>query len=452
MPTRGEALRKLAGTAIVASTIAAILTVIFFGLSALSLETDDAKALASIRQAYAEQSLFVDRWWMDGNTDVGAHQWNDCLILYQAVDRSGPSDKLWLSPRLYPNSSAQPCTYLADFAKNPSLVQPVEYYHRYVHGHTVAARFLLQVFSVAEIRRFYSTLLAACVMAGFAQGLVSLGKGQREGWFWIITFAAFARWFGLESFGQSFSHGPADLVVVGMLLFLANRSAAGGLDSRHVPMAAAIFGSLTMIFEFLTGGLPLGAAVLIGGLPFAVKPDAEDKNLHSIVVRGIIAFAIAAGTVLLIKTLCVIAIFGPESLAPARQQLLYYMGVAMPPASASDVRAGLGAFLRSLLIGLHSLASGVGVMTLYMLCISMAAGIWGFVTMMKVGDPLGRTRARALAASNLPLFGWLVLFWQHTAVHARFMDRILVWTIVSGMALYVLAVIRGSATRRRSEV
>jgi len=35
----------------------------------------------------------------------------------------------------------------------------------------------------------------------------------------------------------------------------------------------------------------------------------------------------------------------------------------------------------------------------------------------------------------------LMLLWEHSIIHAWFMDRVLVWTIGSGFALFTLAVI-----------
>jgi hypothetical protein len=47
--------------------------------------------------------------------------------------------------------------------------------------------------------------------------------------------------------------------------------------------------------------------------------------------------------------------------------------------------------------------------------------------------------SRILALSNLPIFGWFVVFHQHTIVHAWFMDRMLVWPLATGFAIYALS-------------
>jgi hypothetical protein len=40
----------------------------------------------------------------------------------------------------------------------------------------------------------------------------------------------------------------------------------------------------------------------------------------------------------------------------------------------------------------------------------------------------------------LPIIGWLLFFQQHTIVHAWFMDRMLVWPIISGCLMFGLVI------------
>jgi len=59
--------------------------------------------------------------------------------------------------------------------------------------------------------------------------------------------------------------------------------------------------------------------------------------------------------------------------------------------------------------------------------------------MLRSAAPVMRERTIALLASNAAILLMLVGFWQHTMIHAWFMERTLVWTIATGFALFALA-------------
>ncbi len=435
---------------VTATAWASLVTLIFFVLSILSLRTDNAVELARVHEAFVRGVVTGDKdAFLLGNTDIGAHQWNDCLVLHQAIDRRATTEQLVISPLdISPSAeTTTPCGDTAAIASGQTITRPGGFYHRYLHGHTVLTRLFLAVVSVSGIRHLYSGIIVFMLMLGIAQTIITMTKGQRveEGCFWLTTFFIVLRFYGLETFGQSLAHGPSDMVLIGFLLFLAIGSARGGIDTRQIPTAAAIFGALTIIFEFLTGGIPLGLAVLIGALPFALRPsDASAREpLARSIGLAVVAFLVASVVVFLIKAVLVVIVFGPGFINDTLQQLAFRMGLVATPAFGDATPTGLKELMRELLINLDALAAGETFMTLLMLGVSVTAGIWATRTLVGLGRPAIKARAIALASSNLLIVGWIIVFMQHTTQHARFMDRILVWTISSGLALFVLAMVNG---------
>ena len=443
-----SAVRRLLPVARIAAGWGTLLAIVFFALSALSLQTDDVAETARVRDAFDSQIVRADGAWLGGNVVIGAHQWNDCLVLNQAVNRQAPTTQLIVSPRytgpLLP--TLDPCPYANAFAHGRPISAQPAFYHRYLHGHTVLARLLLAKLSVNSIRWLYSGLITTVLMLGIAQVIVTLAEGKRlqESVVWLISLFAFARFFGLEMIGQSLAHGPSDLVLIGFVLFLTRCSATGGLSPRKVPMVAAIFGALTIIFEFLTGGIPLGLALLVGGLPFALPPlrASNGETVGRIVAEAVLAFSVSIAVIVAIKAILVGVLFGPEELGPIIRQLSYRIGLPAP-AIGGEQDNGIAALIANVLGNLGGLAAGQGIMAALLLLISLCAGGWATRRLVSLGDDVIRPRAVALASSNLAIIGWLVLFMHHTAQHARFMDRILVWTIASGLSLFALAVMNG---------
>jgi hypothetical protein len=431
-------------TVAAAALIACVISGLFFALNAVSVGYNVSKAQAQVRQAFARHQL-QDVSWLPGNTGIGTHQFNDCLILLQAVDQRADPWALRISPlnQSFP-ARADPCIYLHHFNASAPLTQPY-FYHRYLHGHTMLIRWLLPNLSVGAIRLIYQTVIIGGLLAGFAIALIQIAKGhdRTRGVAWAILFAVFTRYFGIESYGQSLGHGPADLIAVLFLLFLCLRWSRGGLSLGHVIPAAAIFGTLTMIFEFLTGGIPLGASIVIGALPLAL-PEGNRSIMCRATIQALLAYCSAIVVTILAKAALLIATFGYAPLAEAKAQLAVRMTHG---AVGETADASVSAFWTCITQGLDSLASGMGFLAMGMLAISATAGYWGYRTLIAAPDQRWTIEARLLALSTLPPILWLPLFWQHTIVHARFMDRILVWLIVAPFILFTLA----AANLSRSE-
>lgn len=424
------------------AAVGIIAGLILFALFALgnraSLGRDLPLAEAHVRAAFDNAALQNEDW-LVGNTDIGRHQYNDCLILYMAIDQQAPADRLAVSPiKPVQRTDETMCGALRAYAFGDHAAGRTGlYYHQYIHGHTMLARYLLPLASVEQIRTAYHLLQTLLVIAGILIAMAALARGRRptESLVWLIVFLALSRWFGLESYGQSLSHAPSDAVILVYLLFLAVASARGGLGRRASLIAAALFGAATAIFEFLTGGIPFGLAIIIGGLPFALR-DAPPREIAEQVVEALGAFCAAVATCMALKLLLALSVFGLESFRDSASQLGVRLGMGEQQPDLGPIK-----LVKSLVKGLNSLAAGMHVLAGAMLATAIGFGAWSARLLLASGDPTLRARTLHLLLSNLAIVAMLGLLWQHTAIHAWFMDRLFVWTIASGFALFAMAIL-----------
>lgn len=434
------ALKPLAARAALGGLVAAPIALLAFLLFVIAnyqgLGRDLPAAEAHVRAAYASGAL-QDVDWLPGNTDIGRHQYNDCLIIYMALNQQADTTELMTSPiKPMPRNTETMCGALRAFAAgDKSAGRTGAWYHQYIHGHTMLARYLLPVMSVEAVRNLFHTVQTLLVLAGILLTMLALVRGRRptESLFWLIIFLAFSRWFGLESYGQSLSHGPSDAIILTYLLFLAISASRGGLSRWTSLVVAALFGSLTAIFEFLTGGIPLGLAIIIGGLPFALRDDNSAEQFDR-VVEALAAFCFAVIACLAFKLGLAFYVFGIDSFRESASQLQVRMGMGSAEASPSLIEA-----VKKLVKGINSIAAGMHVLAGATLLAAIGFGTWGGRLLMRIGDHAARARTLHLAASNLVIVAMLLLLWQHTIVHAWFMERIFVWTIGTGFALFTFA-------------
>lgn len=441
---------KLARTAIwrglrggsIGVPVGLVVFALFMLASYASLNRNVPAARAHIAQAFTT-GVLQDEDYLRGNTDLGWHQYNDCLILWQAVDQRAPVAQLTISPlsAMLPPIGTR-CSGLRDFVVDGATPAPM-FYHRYIHGHTTLARFLLPIMSVEAIRNLYQTTLTLLILTGLCVGMIGLARRRHttEALFWTIVFLGFSRWFGLESFGQSLGHGPADIILITYMLFLAIVGTTRGLDRRMALVSAAVFGSFTAGFEFLTGGIPLGMAAVIGGIPFAVQ-SGRHANPAVFTFDAFVAFCAAVLASLTAKVIVVVSVFGPSAMIDSALQLRMRMGLDPTRGETHDL--GLALMIKKLAKGLASIAPGMSILAGTVVFLSILAGLWASQRLLRVSEPEIRYRTIALLASNFAIIMMLTMFWQHTIIHAWFMERTLAWTIATGFALFAFACIHAS--------
>ena len=424
-------------------SIALFVMLLLFGANKLALYDNLPEARARVTEAFAQADL-TDANYAHGNSIIGSHQYNDCLILGMALDQPGAlRQELSISPLIpgiarrdstgnFPDYDA-PCLALHKLVKGDREVVSTTYYHRYLHGQVVLTRLLLPSLGVAGMRAIYKSLLSLLLLGGLSMALMRLAQRRSAVYVgFVIAFVCFARLFGLGEFGQSLGHAPSDMLLVAYLLF-ACVSAETGPSTKTMLVAAAAFGALTMILELLTGGLPLGVAMILGTSAMLLPRTASAQLPIKAMLGSLTAFLAAAITCVVCKLAASVAVFGSSVLYDYGRQL----GTRMALRKVDNLPTSPALFLQKLVGGLSSLAEYSHVLVAGTILIAIVAGIWGLRSVRGSSRwPADRTRATLLALSTLPIALWFPLFWQHTIQHAWFMDRILVWIIVAGFWLF----------------
>jgi hypothetical protein len=425
--------RQIASTIIRASLVAVLCYAILLIISWLSLNANQVFAAQQVSKAFQSGDL-GDYDIRGANARLGTHQLNDCLILDQAISRSGTLAQMAVTP---PNDladrSAEVCKELRRSVDGAASRQ-LNFYQNYIHGHTIAARALLSVLPVSGIRQLYSLIVVSILIVGL---WITMRQALRVGAtaaviFWLCYFVAFARFFGVEFFSQSLGHGPADAVFLGYGLWFATVSFRADRQQIDFVTPAAVFGALTATFEFLTGGIPLGLALTIAGVTVA---EPQVARLRGSITRAVLSFATAIGTMVAIKVALTVAVFGFGAVLNAGSQLAERVGGAAQLEQDGPISlASIGVKLTD---GLAQMVGDKSAFAMMLLLLSLAFGAMGYIKLM---DSPFAQRAKWIAASNLVLVAWVVVFNHHFYVHAWFMVRIFAWTIATGFALFALAV------------
>ena len=384
---------------------------------------------------------------------------NDCLILGALVVPRDAPLKASVSPRQplageetdsapgYP--AAALCRGLAAtmraIARNPAADEfpPPSYYHRYIHGDTTVAALLLGGLSFAAAT---TTLLVACyamIAAIAALALFRLRNGdaaerRRAGAFLIIA-ATLACFFGLPVFDRSFSFAPTDLVVFAFILY-GFLQPLGAIPLQRFVIAAAVFGSLIAILEFLTGGVPLGLATLVALIGLGQTPDWP--TLRNRIGIGMATFTAAVIACFGYKLVAVATVFGTNELSVFVEMLGQRMGGSVEVNLSESAKAALSAYhidpqwldaniltrvaFAGLMLSYSSFFLGWGshllgaaiVLVPTPLLVALA---WSSYRERRI-SPVARERLALAAAGAVPVL-WCVVFANHTILHSSYMVR-----------------------------
>jgi hypothetical protein len=160
-------------------------------------------------------------------------------------------------------------------------------------------------------------------------------------------------------------------------------------------------------------------------------------TLFQTVAAAAVAFCAAAVTAYVAKAMLAIIVFGSATFVDTAIQLQMRAGLGGRAGEAVDLLSSI----KKLLKGFQGLAAGMPALALAVTALAAAAGLWAARCIHHSGSAeLGRT-ATLLLLSNLAIFALLALLWQHSIVHAWFMHRTFAWTIATGLALFLLAVL-----------
>ena len=110
---RGYRLATIVGPALIGAAVFGL----FLAASALSLGRNLPAAIDHVAEAFRSGRLVINPY-QEGSTDIGSHQWNDCLITLMSIDQRGDPKRLAVSPIIagFPPSVVQddnPCAALS---------------------------------------------------------------------------------------------------------------------------------------------------------------------------------------------------------------------------------------------------------------------------------------------------------------------------------------------------
>jgi hypothetical protein len=404
--------------------------VLAINIAATNVDRDPIRE--TIAESVESKALILSKQDLEMNVRVGPHQFNDCLVLNMITDERGSRMERAMSPIHGFSDGHSPCEVLMNPPDAPA--DPLkDNYHRYMHGAVAVDTFLVSLFGVEKLRDLFAATLVMALC-----GLVIVGAWMRARAFArgdavaankagvvAVTGVGMLLFYGVEPFGLTLSHPPTDLLL-GIYLW-----AGLLLDFRKLSTAAwvglhALFGVLTMWFELLHGGLPMGVCLIF--LVWSAYASGADNR--AVVWRGIgsvVSFGAAALAALAIKMAVTIAIFGPDVMGSFSDSL----AERMVPASIISLAQAI--VTNAHYVGLGSRVLGVLLISASVVVFAIAAFSWWKRARAGVSEGLDSAILAGLAF--LSIVGWFVLFIPHSTQHAFFMVRICAGLIIAAIVL-----------------
>lgn len=445
------------------ATLAALVAIaLFFGLSLAATFVDRGSVGEKLESANAQRA-FGETWAGWTGRAIPRFGGNDCLVLAALLQDYPGRLAQTISARI-PPAEAQPaarpgdptipaCLQLIAALERPVHADPdAVFYHRYLHGQRVFAALALAIVSPQALG--WITLLANTAL--LLSVLIPAVRRRKEGWR-ECGYAAIAvtllLFDGLWLFGIYFSFGLSDFVPAAFLAWVYRRGIAK-VGERAFAVAVALFGVGTALFEFLTGGIPFGLALLLGIV--ALDGPADRVALLRRACHGGLIFMLAIVLAFAIKLMLVMLFVDPNALADFRSALSTRVGASfvenLPPqeiawlaAHGIDVPSLDRHWAFALLYMLARLAYATFVIGFGSPVLGMAimgAAVVGSVVLLirrarsARGDVV-RTRLLVLLGSALVVPVWSVAFLNHTLLHAVWMVRPFAWIIaLAGLLLW----------------
>ncbi len=388
-----------------------------------------------VRDAFESGDL-IQADWSSFDIRRGSNQYVECIVLQMVTNPVDSPLRYVAGPivRSVDLSGADQCRTL--YRLTVRAEPPDEFrsfrYTRYWHGYNVFAALYLRVASLRSARLMlgiglFGSLVLLVLVSIRQQNSRLRSLGLAIGIFGLFCWA-------IPYFGQAFSHGPGDTIVV---MGLAGLIAFPGICSnpRRLTLFCALYGTLVVYLEFMTGPLPTAAGFLFPAVyaarGTAVGIDSKEQWLTSI--RALTAFGLGAGLTVVLKLLLSVAVFGPGALDSFVSNFVYY---ARPASSDAPLPTFLLPFGRLYRKGTTlTYGSEVGAQLLF----ASAVGSWVASALLVAL----RRRPRSTDDLLAPLTGvliviiWIMLFQTHTFGHAVFMVRMMIvpislgWTAVA---------------------
>ena len=432
-----------------------MLSLVFLMLNLFAVNLSSERIQSSVRLAF-EQGELLEKDRLDGDAQRGADQFNDCLIITMALLRSQEMMKDALSPLMIPknpykNPHMSICDSLHQLVNAAGIKlddsEQYERYHRYLHGHRTLAAIFLNVTDLTTTRFLLKSSVYGLLILLFVYGLykiirIKLKFGGNfeahdemiQGGSLIILALGFFMFYGLTYFGQSFTHAPFAILML-LFILLAFKINLMRCSLINLYVLVAIFGSVSMYFEFLSGPLPLGFAVVLGVISILWKgKDHIEENLR----RSLFAVTVFMASALIcyiVKLAITSYVFDEAIFSEVKNGLLFRTGTSSTYNTSlsykiidaiNQLRWNLGQ------IGWGSEKMGYSAIGFCILQIIVVSPIF----MSKKVSSNIKARILMLFLSVLGISAWYAIFLNHTVEHAWFMVRLLVWPIISGWLLW----------------
>jgi hypothetical protein len=455
--------------ALISAAFGIATTAALFVLNVIIGVVEPAHYSKVVLDAAANGTLSEEHRWLLGPRDrtIPRFNNNECLIASMLASPNESRVKTAISPRMpiwTQGASADPslgfsngpsCAILAALVLEKGDVS-FAYYHRYLHGDRTVAAMLLAILPVGVAMQ---VMRIACYVLLGAVVLIALMRrsGRRDDRRYndalLIIAGVFALFYGLPLFGLSFSFAPADCNLFAFLLF-ATIHPLGKLSEGALVTAVAIFASATAAFEFLTGGIPLGAALLMTLIVLS-QPSDPCILTRRIVLAGL-SFGAAIAAAFATKLLALWAVWDIHEVADFFAALVNHisgpLSSRVPPALA-DWLAVKGIDIGLVDTSYVARVLLVGVMLTYS-AFFLGWGshfVGGALVLLPLPYLLFRA-ARALRAKEawmtclevkfataglIPVV-WYLMLTYHTAVHSSYMVRPLAIDLALAVIVFFL--------------
>jgi hypothetical protein len=457
-------MRMLIKSALISAAVALAATLALFALNLTIELVGPAHYRQVVSQAIAN-GIFNEKYhWLLGPYDrtMPIFGGNDCLIASMLAAPIESRLKTAVSPRV--PAAENFCAGLTALVSATPI--QFRYYHRYLHGDRTVAGLLLAIIplgiAMQTLRIVCYGLLAVVFVIALAR---RRGGGEKAYRFdaLLILAATFALFYGLPQFGQLFSFAPTDIVLLGFLLFATLRPLPK-LSEGSLTVAVAAFGSAIAALEFLTGGIPIAATLLM--LLIVLDHSGDARSVGRTVLIACTSFGTAVATCFIVVLLVIWTVWGTPEVVDFFQTLLRHVegsvSTAVPPALVQWLAAhGIGiavvdhSYLARLLLegtmltysafiigwGSHILGAALVLLPPWYLLFRAARAVWA-------GGKWAERREVKFAAVGLIPVTWYLVFTFHTVLHSSYMVRPLTLNVALAAIVLLLVPMRSKTAAR----
>jgi hypothetical protein len=438
-----------------------LLSLLFAALSWQAAGLAPERALALLRPLVSAGALFETHRMPLGVVRIPRWYGNDCLVFAMLVlpqdegrAREAFSPNLAVSPLLplamadpAGGETAPPCLRLAELLAPGAERLPAKRYHRYLHGQRVATALLLPLLGPVGLQDAVFLALNGALGGLFLLAGLRAARRRRQGdagWRRDAGFAGIGLLlvtsYGLPALGVWVSHALSDLVLVGFLWalwLLPGREGAGPA------WLLGAFGCGVALFEFLTGGLPLGGGLVLLMAALADRPGGALRSLAAFLAGVTLPFLLKVGIAALVfpDTLqgADAAAFEHRLFGPIAPEVPAQLLAAWSPMAGFDLhRVDESPFfrLRYLLFRLQGYYWQMGFGLGDAGRVLIRGSLIGLVLLALPAMRRDAMRAGPALGAALLLIAWYLVFLNHSALHAVWMARCMV---IFPAALWVLA-------------